>query len=123
MEKKFEKGIAVRMPDYGTEIMNIIRGNASPRVLCAQLADFHEKDIGEVLPHLTAAERRKLYCILDVTVLSGIFEYMEENEVSRYLEEMDLKKASAILSVLYNLFYREKKEHFGVCQKLLISLC
>ncbi|MDY3920489.1 MAG: magnesium transporter [Candidatus Limivivens sp.] len=98
MEKKFEKGIAVRMPDYGTEIMNIIRGNASPRVLCAQLADFHEKDIGEVLPHLTAAERRKLYCILDVTVLSGIFEYMEENEVSRYLEEMDLKKASAILS-------------------------
>jgi magnesium transporter len=85
-------------PDYASEIMDIIRSNASPRLMCRELEDYHENDIADVLPQLTAAERKKLYRILDVTMLSGIFEYTEKDEVGPYLEEMDLKKASIVLS-------------------------
>lgn len=88
----------VMKPDYESEIISIVRSNASPRIMCRKLEDYHENDIAEVLPELSLAERKKLYRILDVTMLSGIFEYTEEDEVSRYLDEMDLKKASAILS-------------------------
>lgn len=88
----------VMKPDYESEIISIVRSNASPRIMCRKLEDYHENDIAEVLPDLSLAERKKLYRILDVTMLSGIFEYTEEDEVSRYLDEMDLKKASAILS-------------------------
>lgn len=85
-------------PDYETEIMSLIRSNISPKVMCERLEDYHENDIAEVLPNLTPAERRKLYRVLDVSVLSGIFEYTEEDQVSRYLDEMDLKKAAVVLS-------------------------
>lgn len=88
----------VMKPDYESEIISIVRSNASPRVMSKKLEDYHENDIAEVLPELSLAERKKLYRILDVTMLSGIFEYTKEDEVSRYLDEMDLKKASAILS-------------------------
>ncbi len=89
---------AVMKPDYESEIIDIIRSNASPRVMCKKLEDYHENDMAEVLPKLTLAERKKMYRILDVTMLSGIFEYTEEDEVSHYLDEMDLKKAASILS-------------------------
>lgn len=92
-----ESRIAVK-PDYTSEIINIIRSNASPKVMCEKLEDYHENDIANVLPDLNAAERKKLYRILNVDMLSNIFEYPEEDEVSSYLNEMDLKKAALILS-------------------------
>lgn len=85
-------------PDYRSEILEIIRSNASPKVMCNKLEDYHEKDLAEVLPDLNPAERRKLYRILDMDMLSGIFEYTEEQEAGRYLDEMDFKKAAAVLS-------------------------
>lgn len=85
-------------PDYRSEIKNIIRSNASPKVMGKQLEDYHENDIAEVLPELTTAERKKIYRILNTEMLSNIFEYMEEDEVSFYLDEMDLRKASVIIS-------------------------
>lgn len=85
-------------PDYRGEIKNIIRSNASPKVMGKQLEDYHENDIAEVLPDLTTAERKKIYRILNTEMLSNIFEYIEEDEVSLYLDEMDLRKASVIIS-------------------------
>ncbi len=111
MEKKFlnemehadEAAIAeekkpVHKPDYKSEIISIVRSNASPKKMCDQLEDYHENDIAEVLPDLTLAERKKLYRILDMSMLSDIFEYMEEDEVGPYLDEMDMRKAAVILS-------------------------
>ncbi|MBQ1311924.1 MAG: magnesium transporter [Blautia sp.] len=63
-----------------------------------QLTDYHENDIAEVLPKLSPTERRKLYHILDTATISDVFEYMEGEEVSKYLGEMDLRKAAVILS-------------------------
>ena len=88
------------MPDYRNEILTIIRSNASPKIMCSRLDDYHENDIAEVLPDLNAAERKKLYRILDLEMLSGIFEYTDEEEAGLYLDEMDLKKAAAVLSCM-----------------------
>lgn len=105
MEKELQKMEASQAdvmtalkPDYKSEILAIIRSNASPKVMCSKLDDYHENDLAEVLPDLTSAERRKLYRILDMDMLSGIFEYTEELEAGQYLGEMDLKKAAAVLS-------------------------
>ena len=40
-----EESHAAVKPDYKTEILMIIRSNASPKVLCDRLEDYHENDI------------------------------------------------------------------------------
>ena len=87
-----------RKPDYEKEIIHIIRSNITPRLMRDELEDYHENDLAEVLPQLTAQERKKLYRILNADSLSDIFEYTEEQEASRYLGEMDIKKAASIIS-------------------------
>lgn len=91
------RGVASK-PDYEREVINIIRSNASPRVMRERLEDYHENDIANVLPELSVGERKKLYRILDVEMLSGVLEYPEEEEVRTYLDEMDLKKASVTMA-------------------------
>ena len=93
-ENRMEK----RVQDYSQEILNTIRSNASPAVMASRLQDYHENDLADVLPQLTVQERCKLYRILDLEMLSDIFEYTEADNVAEYLEEMDVKKAAAILS-------------------------
>ena len=85
-------------PDYQKDIIEIIRSNASPRMMRDELSDYHENDIAEVLPRLMPAERRKLYHILNTAALSDVFEYMDEDQAAVYLAEMDLKKAAVLLS-------------------------
>ena len=87
-----------RVQDYTSEILDVVRSNASPAVLCQRLQDYHENDIADVLEKLNPAERCKLYRILDLDTISDIFEYTEEADVVKYLEEMNIRKAAAILS-------------------------
>ena len=81
-------------PDYTGEIIAIIRSPISPSVMRERLEDYHEKDIAEVLPALTSAERKKLYRILEPDMLSNILERVEGAEANTYLIEMDLRKAA-----------------------------
>ncbi len=85
-------------PDYTTEIINIIRSNASPKYMRDRLSDYHENDIAEVLSILTPLERTRLYRVLDIEALSEVFEYTEEEDAGKYLEEMDLKRAAAVFN-------------------------
>lgn len=87
-------------PNYEEEIINIIRSNTSPRIMREKLDDYHENDIAEVLSKLTVQERKKLYRVLSVSMLSDVFEYTDEEDAGRYLDEMDLHKAASILSEL-----------------------
>lgn len=102
MEKRIaemtEETRAAQKPDYKGEITDIIRSNFSPKLMCSHLSDYHENDIAEALTALTLPERRKLYRILDAAALSDIFEYMDEEDVAVYLDEMELKKAAIIIS-------------------------
>ena len=86
-----------RVQDYTQEILDTIRSNSSPAVMGSRLEDY-ENDLADVLPLLTIPERCKLYRILDTDMLSDIFEYAESESVAEYIEEMDVKKAAAILS-------------------------
>ena len=70
-----EETRAAVKPDYKAEILDIIRSNASPKVLCDRLEDYHENDIAEVLPDLAVTERRKLYRVMPANMISGILEY------------------------------------------------
>ena len=84
--------------DYQSEILAIIRGNTSPGVMRNKLEDYHENDLADVFSELTAAERRKVCRILNLDMLSDIFEYIDERQAAEYLDEMDVRKAAGILS-------------------------
>lgn len=84
--------------DYQSEILAIIRGNTSPGVMRNKLEDYHENDLADVFSELTAAERRKVCRILNLDMLSDIFEYIDEKQAAEYLDEMDVRKAAGILS-------------------------
>lgn len=84
--------------DYQSEILAIIRGNTSPGVMRNKLEDYHENDLADVFSELPAAERRKVCRILNLDMLSDIFEYIDEKQAAEYLDEMDVRKAAGILS-------------------------
>ena len=79
--------------DYQSEILAIIRGNTSPGVMRNKLEDYHENDLADVFSELTAAERRKVCRILNLDMLSDIFEYIDEKQAAEYLDEMDVTRA------------------------------
>jgi len=85
-------------PNYENDIISVIRSNISPRIMREKLDDYHRNDIAEALDDLTPKERKKLYRILSETMLSEIFEYLDTDEAGIYLDELDLIKASAIIS-------------------------
>ena len=85
-------------PNYESDIIEIIHGNTSPRLIRAALEDFHGNDIAGVLDQLTEADRMKLYRVLDTDMLADIFEYSDN--VSQYLTEMSIRKAVDIVSGL-----------------------
>lgn len=86
--------------DYTVEILEIIRSNTSPGIMRSRLEDYHANDLAEVFPQLKVSERRKICRILDLDILSDIFEHIDEQEAAEYLDEMDIKKAAAILSAM-----------------------
>ena len=87
-----------RTQDYTGEILKIIRSNTSPAVMCSRLEDYHANDLADFMPELTVQERCKLYRILDMDMLSDIFEYTDSDNAAEYLKEIDVKKGAAILS-------------------------
>ena len=84
--------------DYRAEILGMVRSNASPGIMRNKLEDYHENDLADVFPDLSVAERRKLCRILNLDMLADIFEYIDEKQAAEYLDEMDVRKAAAILS-------------------------
>ena len=86
--------------DYTVEILEIIRSNTSPGIMRNRLEDYHANDLAEVFPQLKISERRKICRILDLDMLSDIFEHIDEQAAAEYLDEMDIKKAAAILSAM-----------------------
>ena len=91
---------AVEVPDYESEIIKIVKSNSSPKVIKNKLDDYHDNNIAHVLAELKKFERQKLYRILDEERLASIFEYVYVEDASAYVNEMDLKKASGLVSKL-----------------------
>ena len=69
--------------DYTVEILEIIRSNTSPGIMRSRLEDYHANDLAEVFPQLKISERRKICRILDLDMLSDIFEHIDEQAADR----------------------------------------
>ena len=52
--------ISSERPDYEAEILDIIRGNSSPRIILSKIEDYHANDIASVFGVLNGQERKKL---------------------------------------------------------------
>lgn len=87
-------------PEYIEEIIKLIKGNDSPKTLSEKLGDYHGSDLADALEQLTSAERRKLFRICPAALVAEAFEYLDEDAAGPYLEEMDIKRAAAIISQL-----------------------
>ena len=86
-------------PDYSEEIEKIIQDDSlSLKEMGEKLEDYHENDIADVLPNLTATERKKLYHVLGKDKTSEIFTYLDD--VSTYLEELDAEYAADIVEAM-----------------------
>ncbi len=97
-EEEEEEEEVLRRPDYSEEIISLITSKISPRTLKLKLEDYHETDIASVLDRLTVVDRKKLYRVLDASMISDVFSYVDEIEsLSLYLDEMDIKKAVEIV--------------------------
>lgn len=113
-----------RVQDYGKEILNVVRSNVSPAVLAKRLQDFHENDLADVLEELSVVERCKLYRVLDMDMLIRLFLSIRmKNTVVKYLEEMEVKKAAAILSKMETNVLADVLQQFERSKrKILIEL-
>ncbi len=86
------------IPDYVTEIVEIIKSLRENPSAAEKILEYHENDIAEALDELDKNERMLLYTSLDTETLSEIFEYSESR--SEYLEELSTLKQAEILSYI-----------------------
>ena len=93
-----ENLVSTQHPDYKNKIVEIIRGNLTPRLMREQILDYHENDIADALEVLKKDERFRLYSILDTETLASIFEYSEK--ISIYMGELGIRKRVDVLSHL-----------------------
>ena len=92
-------GIAGK-PDYSTEIIRIIRSSDTPKSIMNRLENYHENDIADVIGTLTVQERKKFYRVCSLEMLADIFEHLDEADSGNFLDEMDIHRASAVISRL-----------------------
>lgn len=85
-------------PDYDAEIVQLISQKLSPKALRDALEDFHANDIADAFKRLDEASRDKLIKLLDAARLAEVISYLEEDEQADYLNNINIKKAIAILS-------------------------
>ena len=82
-------------PDLSLEILEIIKGNFTDSEIRDKLSLYHENDIAEVIPDLSVSERKKLYKVLGVELVSEIFAYLED--AHEYLLELGNETAADVI--------------------------
>lgn len=91
---------AAMKPDYTGEITAIIRSSDTPKAIMTKLEDYHGSDIANVLGTLSVQERKRFYRVCSSDAIAEIFEFLDEEDAGAYLNEMDIRKAAAIVSKL-----------------------
>jgi magnesium transporter len=86
------------VPDYRTEIAQLLRVGVSTKGGIDELFKYHENDIADALLLLDAEERGAVYDALDASALAGIFEYLDDMHI--YLEELCEEKRAQVLSII-----------------------
>ncbi|MBQ1261639.1 MAG: magnesium transporter, partial [Clostridia bacterium] len=84
--------------DYQAEIVEILRGNLTPKHMRQKLLDYHENDIAQALERLETDGRGRLYRLLDAETLADVLGYSDS--LGTYLAELPIRKQVAVLSRL-----------------------
>lgn len=87
-------------PNYESEIIAIIQGNDTPKIIQSRLDDYHGNDVAEVMPRLSPQERKKLYRVCTSEMMAEVFEHLDESDAGAYLREMDFQKAADVVGRL-----------------------
>lgn len=77
------------------ELLELLKSDLPAEALREKLDDYHENDVAQVIPLLSADERKQLYLKLDDDYLSEVFSYLDDPEP--YIEEMTADKAADII--------------------------
>ncbi|MBP5179978.1 MAG: magnesium transporter [Clostridiales bacterium] len=86
--------------DYSEEIISIVMGKESPRVIHNKLEDYHASDIASALEGLNETGRKKLFRVCGLSLLAEVFEFLDEEQAGTFLNEIDLRRAALIVSEL-----------------------
>ena len=92
-----ENLIQVR-PDYALEVLNLIKGTLSPKLMKEKLLSYHESDIADCLKYLKRDERFRLYSLLGMQNLANVLEHVDERNT--YISELQIKKQEELLNYL-----------------------
>lgn len=91
-----ENSAIAQLPDYKTEIIQILRSNFTPKLMREHILDYHENDIAAAMELMNKDERKRFYSILDTITLADILEYSEQR--NEYVGELSIRKRIDILS-------------------------
>ncbi|MBD5156038.1 MAG: magnesium transporter, partial [Butyrivibrio sp.] len=91
-----ENSAITLLPDYKTEIIQILRSNFTPKLMRERILDYHENDIAAAMELMNKDERKRFYSILDTVTLADILEYSEQR--NEYVGELSIRKRIDILS-------------------------
>ncbi len=86
----------VQHPDYRTEIVELLKGTFTPKIIGEKLLAYHENDVAAAMELMSKEERKKLYAVLDVMTLARILEYAEH--INEYIDELGIRKRIEVLS-------------------------
>lgn len=82
-------------PDYVLELTALLRSRRSVAVLRQEMAEYHDRDLAELLVSLSPQDRRRMYRILGVARMSDVFAYLDD--VGPYIAELDSEWAADVV--------------------------
>ena len=86
------------LPEFCTEIAQLVRSHLAPGAMQKKMSQFHEKDIALALTQLTTEERRALFRILSPEDVANILEYTDDPAVC--FDLLSLRQKTEVLSLL-----------------------
>ena len=90
-----DKGMKTR-EEIQQEILEILRGRKSPKIMRDELDEYHAGDLAAALDQITVEERERFYRLESDEDLAEVLEHCDEAD--QYLEEMSLHRAASVLA-------------------------
>ena len=76
-------------------LLQLCESDAKDEELAQSLSDYHEADIADIYPLLSDRARKRLSAVLEPSVISDIFSYLDNAE--EYIEKMEPEHAADII--------------------------
>lgn len=98
MNKTMNTNLPAMLPDFCTEIAQLVRSHLTPGKMREKLGAYHEKDIALVLPMLNREECQRMFCVLSPRDIAAVLEYAQNN--ADYFEYLGFRQRGEVLSCM-----------------------